>query len=1015
MQTSPRPALVETAPKFTPADAVRIAQELFGTIGSAQALTSERDQNFLLTTASAEQFVLKIANSVEEREILEMQNAAMRHLSGKLGACRVQQLCRARDNSEIAATKSVSGARHFVRLVTYLPGIYLADAKPHTAGLLEDLGAAMAHVDLALANFEHPRLDRKFHWDLQRATHIRAQLEHISDTARCGLVARWLDRFEAAVLPELAKLPKQAIHNDANDCNVLVTPRASLDRRVIGLLDFGDMVRAPAVCDLAVACAYALLGKANALAAAADVIRGYHSVRPLSASEIALLFDLICARLCLSVTISAWQYARNPANDYLRISEDDAWDVLENFSSMPAQWPHYYFRAACGWEPCARSARLRAWLRENAKSFAPVMRPDPKSVKVRVFDLSAASLDFPPKMNAADALESSEYIFGEMRRAGAAIGVGRYNEARLCYRDARYQIAGGEPRTVHIGLDLFQPAASPVFAPLDAAVHSFADNGPADYGPTIILEHDAGGEKFWTLYGHLSRASLENLRAGQRIARGEKIGALGDPHENGGWTPHLHLQIIADNLEKRGDFPGVAAPSERAVWLSISPDPNLIVQIPAEHFPAAQKSHYEILAARHAHIGASLSLSYRRPLHIVRGFMQHLYDADGLRYLDAVNNVPHAGHSHPRVVEAVARQMAVLNTNTRYLYAQLAEYSERLTALLPEPLIVCFLVSSGSEANELALRLARAHTRRKDIVVVEGGYHGNTTSLIEVSHYKFAGPGGEGKAEHVHVAPVPDTFRGPYKASDPDAGKKYAQYVAEAITRAEAAGRKTGAFLMDSVNSSAGMILPPPDYLAEAYRHVRAAGGVCIADEVQGGFGRLGTHFWGFEAQGVVPDIVTLGKPIGNGYPLGAVITTREIADSFATGMEFFSTYGGNPVACAAGLAVLDVLREENLQANARAVGEQLLDGLRALQKHAPLIGDIRGSGFFIGVELVRDPVTLEPADEEAAFIAEVLRDRGILIGTESTRHNVLKIRPPMCFSSADAGELLAAIEEAAQ
>jgi 4-aminobutyrate aminotransferase-like enzyme len=467
-------------------------------------------------------------------------------------------------------------------------------------------------------------------------------------------------------------------------------------------------------------------------------------------------------------------------------------------------------------------------------------------------------------------------------------------------------------------------------------------------------------------------------------------------------------------LENRGDFPGVAAPSERAVWLSISPDPNLIVRIPENNFPAPQKTENEILAARRAHTDNSVRLSYRKPLHIVRGSMQHLYDADGRRYLDAVNNVPHVGHSHPRVVEAVARQMAVLNTNTRYLYAQLAEYTERLTSLFPEPLKVCFLVSSGSEANELALRLARTHTRRKDLVVVEGGYHGNTTSLIEVSHYKFAGPGGAGKAEYVHVAPLPDTFRGPYKASDPNAGKKYAQLVAEAIARAEAGGRKIGAFLMDSVNSSAGMILLPPGYLEEVYRHVRAVGGVCIADEVQGGFGRLGTHFWAFEAQGVVPDIVTLGKPIGNGFPLGAVVTTREIAASFDTGMEFFSTYGSNPVACAAGLAVLDVLRDENLQANARAVGDELLRGLRELQRESPLIGEVRGSGFFIGVELVRDRATLEPADEEAAFIAEVLRNRGILIGTEGPRHNVLKIRPPMCFSGADASELLAALRRLA-
>jgi 4-aminobutyrate aminotransferase-like enzyme len=325
---------------------------------------------------------------------------------------------------------------------------------------------------------------------------------------------------------------------------------------------------------------------------------------------------------------------------------------------------------------------------------------------------------------------------------------------------------------------------------------------------------------------------------------------------------------------------------------------------------------------------------------------------------------------------------------------------------------VCYFVNSGSEANELALRLARARTGQDDVVVLEHAYHGHTTTLIDVSPYKFEGPGGRGRKPWVHVAPLPDDYRGPYRRSDREAGAKYARYVAEILEGIRAEGRGGAAFLAETLPSVAGQIVFPPGYLAEAYRHVRDAGGVCIADEVQTGFGRLGTHFWGFEPQGVVPDILVLGKPIGNGFPLAAVVTTPEVAGSFDNGMEFFSTFGGNPVACAAGLAVLDVLKQERLQENALRVGRHLIAGLKDLQSRHSLIGDVRGSGLFLGVELVRDRETLEPATREASYVVNRLRERGILTGTDGPYDNVLKLRPPLVFSESDAELSVATLDE---
>lgn len=419
------------------------------------------------------------------------------------------------------------------------------------------------------------------------------------------------------------------------------------------------------------------------------------------------------------------------------------------------------------------------------------------------------------------------------------------------------------------------------------------------------------------------------------------------------------------------------------------------------------------LGRRQTFVGRNLSVGYRDPVKVSRGWMQYLFDEDGRQLLDAYNNVPHVGHSHPRVVRAVLEQMRAVNTNTRYLYEGLWQFAEQLCLTFPEPLRVCYFVNSGSEANELALRLARAHTGHRDLIVQDAAYHGNSTTLIDISPYKFNGPGGRGKPPWVRVVPLPDDYRGAHKRSDPAAGEKFASAVGDAVDDVRGRGAGLAGFIAESCPSVGGQIVPPPGYLAAAYRHVRTAGGVCIADEVQTAYGRTGSHFYAFEAQHVVPDIVVLGKPIGNGYPLGAVVTTREIAASFDNGMEFFSTFGGSTVSCAAGLAVLATVRDEHLQEHAQRVGQKLLEGLRSLASRFEIVGDVRGSGLFLGVELVKDRESLEPAADAASFVVNRMRDRGVLIGTDGPFHNVLKIRPPMPFDLGDVDRLVSTLDAA--
>ncbi len=999
LRSYPMHQLARSAPRFTSDAAKHLALQHYHLQVAAEPLPGHLDRNFLLRVRGGDRFVLKIMNAAADPGEIDLQQHVLKFLHEHHSTSTFPRVLQTVEGKGAAWIEDNRGIRHLLWLVSWLPGRVLGTVKPHTPELLSDFGCFLGRMDKTLEGFSHPMATREFFWDLRRASELRTYMDHIEGTRRQALVDQTLGLYEEKVVPLLPSLKTSVIHNDANDFNVLIAG-SGYDARICGLIDFGDVLHTHTVFEIAIAATYVMLDKPDPLGVACHVINGYNEANPLTTGEIAALFGLIGARLCSSVLVSAYRKTVEPDNDYLTISEAPAWALLETLSRVHPRFAHYMFREACGMEPCPQSLSVTTWLRKHAKGFAAVTKPDLRDANVTIVDLSVKS-----------PLASVTTSFPAVLTEYSTTAIGRWDEPRLCYTAEGFGVehpTSPERRTVHVGMDVFQKAGSPVFAPLAGMVAGFEDcRLPQDYGPVLLLEHDAGGTPFWTLFGHLSRTSLAGLAIGQVVGAGEQIGTLGEPEENGGWVPHLHFQVIIDLLGQRSNFPGVAPPSQRTVWRSICPDPNLILGIPTSGFPAPEMNASAILRLRTRHIGPALSLSYRRPLDIVRGYMQYLYDRMGRTYLDAVNNVPHVGHSHPRVVNAAAQQMAVLNTNTRYLHAYLARYAERLASLLPDPLSVCYFVNSGSAANDLALRLAYAHTDKRNLVVLDGAYHGNLVSLIEISPYKFDGPGGSGAPPHVFTATVPDPYRGAYRLAD--AGEQYADSVRAAI---EHAGGSIAAFISESILGCGGQIEFPEGYLRAVYRHTREAGGVCIADEVQVGFGRVGTHFWGFETQGVQPDIVVMGKPIGNGHPLGAVVTTPEIAASFVTGMEFFSTFGGNPVSCAAGMAVLDVLEDECLQQAALRTGVYLKRGLLGLQAEHPIVGDVRGRGLFLGVEFVRDHDSLEPATEESAYVTDRLCERGILVSADGPLNNVLKIKPPLVFNEKDADILVQTLHE---
>lgn len=625
-------------------------------------------------------------------------------------------------------------------------------------------------MDAALQSFSHPAMHRRYTWDISTASDANANLKYIKDHHRRRIAGYFLLQFDTIVQPVLSSLRHAYIHNDANDFNLLVQHGA-----LVGLIDFGDMVYTALINNVAVACTYVMFDTEDPLRAAALVVEGYHLQHSLTEQETDLLYYLIAARLCISVTQSAFNTHQGSTNEHHFVTEKSAWKLLEYLIQLNPVKAQDAFRKACGFEP-------------------------------------------------------------------------------------------------------------------------------------IINEKD--------------------------------------------------------------NYAG-------------------------------------LLAERKQSIGKNLSISYDQPLKINRGALQYLYDDKGNTYIDCVNNVSHVGHCHPVVVRAMQQQIATLNTNTRYLHDALEAFAAALTATLPSRLKVCYFTNSGSEANDLAIRMSRHYTRQQDVIVLDHAYHGTSTVAIELSPYKFDGKGGPGQKPWVHKAMSPDLYRGQYQYGDAKAGEQYAADVQRIITGLQENGKAPAAFICETLLGVGGQIPLPANYLKSVYEYVRAAGGVCIADEVQVGFGRVGETFWGFELQDVEPDIVVLGKPIGNGHPLAAVVVTEEIANAFNNGMEYFNTFGGNPVSMVTGLTVLSVIQQEEMQQHAKETGDYLLQLLKDLMPKHAIIGDVRGHGLFVGAELVRNRDTKEPAVPEIDTIIQEMKARGFLLSTDGPLHNVLKIKPPMVFTRENALQMV--------
>ena len=1020
-------------PSVSPAEAEDLARQHWGIAARAAPLAGERDRNFLLEAPEGRRFVLKISTAGETAERLDMHQALVQQVEARAPGIRLPRAAPT-GAGEPRATARFGGASHLVRLFPYLEGRPLSGVPGRPKALLAAAGRLLGRLQRALADFDHPGLDRQeIPWapgNAEAVIRAAAAVFRESGGERADLYLRVADRLLPR-LPDLLALPSGALHNDANDDNLLLAAADPEEVRPedLALLDLGDALRGPGIVEAANGALYLSIGADEPLRAAAEVLAGFAAERPVSGDEASLFRTAYAARALVSGGIATLRQQSEPAgglDPYLLVSESGVFRALRAIVEEPEAVTTGRFRLAAGHPPLRRAAAFRSALDAAAATSGPAMPALSPRREAVALDLTPGS----PAVDPADAPATLGDAVGRaIKVAGGGFALGRYREPRLPEVFPAPTKPSEEPRTVTLGIEVFAPAGETVAAPLPAEVAASGPERDAGRGFRVELRHRTESARFRTIYRGLSPPNPE-IAVGAVLEAGDPLGVLASPEENGGWPSHLHFMVIAEPDEEPppgtppeplGDRIGpTGRASDLAVLSALCPDPSAFLSgLLGSTGSAAADCEFdreaELASARARRLSSALSVAYgERALHLVRGRGARLYDSAGRDHLDLVNNVCQVGHVHPRVVEAVSRQAALLNTNTRYLYEHLTDYAEALAATLPAPLSVVFLTNSGSEANDLALRIARERVGNRRTIVFDGGYHGNLTSLIEISPYKLDGPGGGPAPPDLVRLPMPDLFRGRFRGGDP--ARAAAALTADAARRVEEAGPAT--LIAESILSCGGQIVPPPGYLRTLYAAVRRAGGVVVADEVQTGFGRVGPSFWAFSEVGnedgnraagdpLVPDLMTFGKPAGNGHPLGGVVASPEMARSFETGMEYFNTFGGNPVSCAAGLAVLSVLREEGLPEHAAEVGSRLLSGLSELAGEYPMLGQVRGRGLFLGVELVRDPETRAPATAEARRLVGRLRELRILNSTDGPDANVLKLKPPLVFSAADADRYL--------
>jgi len=978
--------------KISIKEILKILELNFDVKGSIKELVGEVDYNFKVESKCGKNYLLKISGPNFESDYIDFQINLLEYLN-KNCEIEITKSELTIEGSRSCIVKDGLGRDRCVRLLSWVEGRLWSSVNPINKSLRKELGYKAAILSNSLINFKHSFSKREIEWDISNSLWVEDHLDKF-DTDQKKILKTFIIDFKKN-LPLYNDLTKSIIHNDINDNNIIVS-NDLLNPSVKSIIDFGDSVYTQTINDLAVTCSYGIMNVNDPLAACCEIISGYNNISSITDNELKLLYNLIAMRLVISVTKSLINRFKEPDNKYLLVSEKPAWELLKKWVEVDSEFAYYSYRKACDLNAHPEQNNFYKWALENRFSVTDLFSSIKKN-KLYKIDLSVGSKWIGGR-NEIEDLELFQYKIEKLQKKYPdKIITGGYLEPRSIYSSNSYEKIGNygdESRTIHLGLDFWLPPGTKVNSMFDGEiVVAVNDKGHKEYGGLLILKHNIQDLEFYTLYGHNTVESVLKNKVGSKVKKGDVIAEIGNYPENGNWAPHLHFQIILSMLNYKIDYPGVCYFNQMEIWKDLCPDPNLLFKsIDLDN--DKHESDEELIKYRHKNLGKSLKLHYDKPIHIVRGEGVYLIDYYGRKYLDTVNNVAHVGHENESVVSEGQNQMSILNTNSRYLHKNINDFTKELLKTLPKELSIVHFVNSGSEANELAVRMMKSHTGENDIIVSEHGYHGNTNICVDISSYKFDGKGGNGAPEHTHVIPMPSKFNGKYQGEN--SVDDYVGEIEKCIENIKTKKRKLGGFIIEPIISCGGQVELPKGFLKKSYEIIRKNGGICISDEVQVGCGRLGKSFWGFQLHDVVPDIITIGKPLGNGHPIGAVVCTKEIAESFANGMEFFNTFGGNPVSCSIATQVLKVVENQNLQENAKIVGEYFKKELKKLTNEFDLIGDVRGQGLFLGIELIDQK--MNSLQKKTKYIINRLKKFGILSNLDGPKNNVIKIKPPLTF-----------------
>ncbi|MBD9587478.1 aminotransferase [Pseudomonas sp. PDM03] len=938
------------SPQVSAEQALELLEGHYGLSAKLQALGSQQDLNFRVDSKHG-RFVLKICRGDYSVLELQAQHAGLKHLAEHSGV-PVPRVIAAQSGADLLSLE-IDGQAVHVRLLEYIEGQSLTHLDHLPGSVVAGFGRLCGEMDLALAAFDHAGLERTLQWDARHANALIAHLlPVIEDDRQRALIAEVAEQAERHLQPLMDKLPVQAIHMDITDDNAVWQRDAQRQWQLQGVIDFGDLVRTWRITDLSVTCAALLHHAGGDPFYILPAVQAYHAVNPLQHEELLALWPLIVARAAVLVLSGEQQVSIDPGNAYSRDNLTHEWEIFRVATSVPLALMEAAILTSVG----------HSLPDIGSEGFAPLL-PSLVGREFALIDLGVLSPHFE-----AGNWEQEGIDQRLLSEAAAAHGLAasRYGQYRL---SRTRPDSATEPDTCPLHVELRVPHGTAVESPFAGVVHQPAPGVLQLDGPQLSV-------RLWGV--------TPSLHTGAALVKGQVLGSVSGP---------LRVQLC------RGaalDAPLFCTPSRAAAWQALCPSPAALLGLACD--AEAELDSQTLLARRDASFARTQKHYYVDPPRIERGWRNHLIDMQGRSYLDMLNNVAVLGHGHPRMAEVASRQWSLLNTNSRFNYAAVAEFSERLLKLSPEGMDRVFLVNSGSEANDLAIRLAWAYSGGRDIISVLEAYHGWTVGADAVSTSIADNPKAlSSRPDWVHPVTAPNTYRGEFRG--PDSAPDYVRSVEHNLAKIAEQQRPLAGFICEPVYGNAGGISLPPGYLKQVYAMVRAQGGVCIADEVQVGYGRMGHFFWGFEEQGVVPDIITMAKGMGNGQPLGAVITRREIAEALEAEGYFFSSAGGSPVSCQIGMAVLDVMEEEKLWENAQVVGGYFKERLEALIDSHPLVGAVHGSGFYLGVELIRNRETLEPATEETTALCDRLRELGIFMQPTGDFLNVLKIKPPMVTS----------------